>query len=289
MLAKRFVLIVIAFFCSSVLVAQNHPKHRQVPSQERIALLELFKATSGEHWTKNVGWKGAEGTECDWYGVQCELLGDDREQHVTGLDLENNNLVGSVPSSLTELHLLMWLNLHGNKIAGKLPETVITKFLSGDLHFIGESGLVTDISAVDMEVNPSALLCGDRRTRISSDLKVTQYIKRCRNASRDDRVTYCEVRHGQTWLAEYTRLAAMIERNGFKDLKKEYDRNITDGTFVSTHVTSARATQSVVNYANAAPLNLWAIEKAIEGLASQAEWERPSKVAECPRWSDSER
>lgn len=289
MLTRKFLPIAILIACSSVLAAQDHSKQSQVPSKERSALVELFKATSGDHWTKNEGWKSPEGTECDWYGVQCESVAAGNEQHVTGLDLQDNNLIGSVPSSLTELQFLTELNLHGNQISGKLPAIVISKFLSGDLQVVGNTGLVTDISTVDVEVYPSALLCGDRRTVISSDLKVIQYIKRCRNASRNDRTTFCEVRHGQTWSGEYMRLGAMIEKSGFRELKHEYDRNITDGTFVSTHVMFAKANQSVVNYANAAPLNLWSIEKAIEGLAAQVEWDKTSRIERCPRWSDSVR
>ena len=85
-----------------------------IPASERAALTSLHASTTGTGWTNNLGWLGAPGTECTWYGVHCS--GD----HVSDIDLPGNNLVGSLPSliGLTELE---YFNVSGNQLQGSIP------------------------------------------------------------------------------------------------------------------------------------------------------------------------
>ena len=65
-------------------------------------LVTLYNATDGANWTANTGWvDGAAGTNCvpcDWYGVIC-----DNNDRVTKLHLGFNNLVGTIPSTISDL------------------------------------------------------------------------------------------------------------------------------------------------------------------------------------------
>ncbi len=96
-----------------------------IPSTERAALIALYKATDGDNWTDNDGWKtsplasdgfGAVGTEGSWHGVTAT---NDR---VTAIKQGSNNLSGRIPSELVTLTELEYLYLHKNKLTGDIPE-----------------------------------------------------------------------------------------------------------------------------------------------------------------------
>lgn len=76
----------------------------ETPSQREI-LLALYNATNGDAWTNKTDWLGDEGTECSWYGVQC-----DGDENVTQLSLDQNNLEGSIPVEIGGLSALQLLD-----------------------------------------------------------------------------------------------------------------------------------------------------------------------------------
>jgi len=91
----------------------------QVPDTERNALIDLYNATSGGSWTNNTNWNSTEPV-ANWYGVTVEnLTGQD---HVVGLNLENNNLSGILPTSLWNLFSLTTLDLSDNNLEGLIPD-----------------------------------------------------------------------------------------------------------------------------------------------------------------------
>jgi pre-peptidase/Leucine Rich Repeat (LRR) protein len=97
------------------------PAWAAVPGTERSALMALYKGTGGPKWWLNrAGWLGAKGTECSWTGVQCNQAGTS----VTGLDLSENGLQGTLPASLGNLVNLQSLDLEGNAVSGALPKTL---------------------------------------------------------------------------------------------------------------------------------------------------------------------
>ncbi len=73
-----------------------------LPAPQRQALRDLYTELDGTNWRHQLGWMGAEGTECRWQGVRCSEAGDS----VTGLDLSANGLVGELSSSITGLDAL---------------------------------------------------------------------------------------------------------------------------------------------------------------------------------------
>src|SRR5690625_7333809 len=75
------------------------PALADIPASERQFLLDLYDSTGGDNWHRNDHWGDAEGTECSWIGVTCDM---DKE-HVVELNLISNNLVGSLPQTLNNL------------------------------------------------------------------------------------------------------------------------------------------------------------------------------------------
>ena len=81
-------------------------------------LVTLYRATSGEEWIDNAGWK-TDPQICAWFGVTC------RDGHVAELSLKNNNLNGSLPEELGTLQHLELLRLTGNSyLVGEIPPSL---------------------------------------------------------------------------------------------------------------------------------------------------------------------
>lgn len=83
---------------------------------DSLALAQLYFSTNGSEWTNDDNWFF---TSIDlWYGVTVE------NGRVVELDLENNNIVGAIPTELGSLSELIYLNLTSNKFTGELPEEI---------------------------------------------------------------------------------------------------------------------------------------------------------------------
>lgn len=78
------------------------------------ALVALYNNTNGPGWTNRTGWL-THPDPCMWYGVGCA------GGHVSGLELANNALLGSIPAELGDLSLLTMLNLFQNHLTGGIP------------------------------------------------------------------------------------------------------------------------------------------------------------------------
>ncbi|MGE5339966.1 MAG: hypothetical protein ACM3SY_00665 [Candidatus Omnitrophota bacterium] len=100
---------------------------RDVPPAERKALIALYNATHGDGWATNTGWKtpplapdgfSMPGTEEHWYGIT--VLAD----RVTRINLDHNNLAGSIPEVLSEFTELQHLYLDSNSLKGEVPVSI---------------------------------------------------------------------------------------------------------------------------------------------------------------------
>ena len=83
-------------------------------------LSDFYYATNGQGWTTSSGWaSAAAGTAtdyCSFYGVFCRQGGIPWV-----LQIEANNLTGTLPSSLGNMSSLIELNLPFNNITGTIP------------------------------------------------------------------------------------------------------------------------------------------------------------------------
>jgi len=114
------------------------------PQIERDALIALYESTNGINWQIQTGWLGTSGSECSWFGIECnsdknqviriqlannglsESLPQDI-QNLSGLihlDLRNNTLSGSIPDIIGNLTHLVHLDLSANNLSGAIPETI---------------------------------------------------------------------------------------------------------------------------------------------------------------------
>lgn len=109
----RFVLLV-AVMCLHV------PVQAAIPSSERNALVAIYDATGGASWSDSSSWLGGAGTECTWYGVNC----NDDQTAVVEISLGDNNLSGTLPSAIGSFPSLTSLYLAGNALSGPLPASL---------------------------------------------------------------------------------------------------------------------------------------------------------------------
>ena len=93
----------------------------QTPS-EIASLVDLFEATGRSTWSDNRKWN--IGTPCGnkWYGVTCINVAS--VLRVTKLRLSNNNLKGTIPSSISNLNALTTLDLSSTSISGTIPSSI---------------------------------------------------------------------------------------------------------------------------------------------------------------------
>ena len=86
---------------------------------ERSALIALYNAADGGNWTGRHNWLTSAPLSA-WHGVATNELGQ-----VTGLNLEDNNLTGTLPSRLGDLRSLSVLDLSNNPgMTGPLPASL---------------------------------------------------------------------------------------------------------------------------------------------------------------------
>ena len=93
--------------------AQDCPPSRH----DRLVLTQLYEAMGGSGWTRKDGWL-SDASVSQWAGVTTDTNG-----RVTGLNLRNNGVTGSVPYELGYLRELVDLDISGNAgLEGMLQE-----------------------------------------------------------------------------------------------------------------------------------------------------------------------
>ncbi len=82
---------------------------------DRDALGQIFEKTGGERWTRSDNWL-TDAPVNSWYGVSA-----DRTDRVTGLELGQNGLTGTIPRELCALAHVKSLLLPNNDLSGQIP------------------------------------------------------------------------------------------------------------------------------------------------------------------------
>ncbi|MDE2937623.1 MAG: Ig-like domain-containing protein [Chloroflexota bacterium] len=124
----------------------NHDEHEweflyfNICNPDRDALTALYRTTQGENWHDAAEWLSGKSPN-QWFGLRTNAAG-----RVEELDLENNNLRGSLPSELGSMIDLRRLILGGNPLlAGILPGSLVDLPLE-TLHLVG-TGLCAPVDA----------------------------------------------------------------------------------------------------------------------------------------------
>jgi len=114
---------------------------------ERESLIDLYNSTNGNNWSNNTFWLGEPGTECTWFGVNC-----DESNCVKAIHLFSNNLNGTIPNSIKNLKHLQSLLLHGNNLNGSIPIEILQIETLESITFYDNNLSNTIISLVNQKV-----------------------------------------------------------------------------------------------------------------------------------------
>lgn len=86
--------------------------------RERGALMHIYESMNGAEWNENDNW-GTDAPLDEWYGVQTGFDGN-----VFRLQMQNNNLSGTIPPEVEVLTQLEVLDFHDNDIEGEIPPEI---------------------------------------------------------------------------------------------------------------------------------------------------------------------
>ena len=100
-----------------------------LPENDRDVLAILYDRARGAGWTNGTNW-GSDEPLSDWAGVETDDSG-----RVVGLSLSDNNLRGTLHSSIGQLDQLVTLDVSGNWITGSIPADL------GDLSLLRDLAL----------------------------------------------------------------------------------------------------------------------------------------------------
>ena len=90
-------------------------KGTEVDCNDRYFLELFYHATGGPNWRNNTNWL-TDAPIGAWYGVTVDSTG-----RVIELELDMNNLIGTIPLQLESLDRLAILDLDGNELTGAIP------------------------------------------------------------------------------------------------------------------------------------------------------------------------
>lgn len=90
---------------------------RTIAEADSLALVDFYYSTGGDDWYNKDNW--LIGNANTWYGVSVN-----GEKRIDRFDLRNNNLIGSIPSTIGELTELYLLFLHQNQLSGTIPDEI---------------------------------------------------------------------------------------------------------------------------------------------------------------------
>ena len=93
-------------------------------------MVALYNSTNGPEWNNNSNW--LTGPVSSWYGITVS------EMRVTEINLEDNNLIGTIPPEIRNLSNLHQLSFRANQLSGEIPV---------------EIGYLTNLSCLDFFLN----------------------------------------------------------------------------------------------------------------------------------------
>tara|TARA_R110002096_G_scaffold56474_4_gene144115 strand:- start:4538 stop:8548 length:4011 start_codon:yes stop_codon:yes gene_type:complete len=87
-------------------------------SPDYNALVTIYNSTNGDTWTNNTNWLNTTKPISTWFGIT------ETNGRVTGINLTNNNVIGSIPSELTDLTELEVFWIQGANLSGEIPSSI---------------------------------------------------------------------------------------------------------------------------------------------------------------------
>nr|HPR33386.1 hypothetical protein [Prolixibacteraceae bacterium] len=116
---------------------------------DSLALIALYQAALGDHWSNSDYWLSSDTTLDAWFGVTL-----DGDRRVSELRLPGNNLTGVLPVELASLSRLIALDLENNDLWGDLPPfermTTLDSLWVGANHFIFSNLTASGVAPADI-------------------------------------------------------------------------------------------------------------------------------------------
>jgi preprotein translocase subunit SecG len=100
----------------------NDPTNSKSQMLDRFSLASVYFALTGWYWTEKKNWLSGTDHVCNWQRVTC--FESSTEKRVTEVDLSKNNLVGTIPKTLSLLKTVQTLWFNSNSIKGSIPGEV---------------------------------------------------------------------------------------------------------------------------------------------------------------------
>lgn len=113
----------VATLSLATFIALHGTASAAIPQSEKDALIAIYNATKGDQWKTKTNWKTASdpcSAVAPWFGVVCNATGT----NVTKLNLQRNNLDGSIPADIANLPELDDIRFTGNKLTGSIPKEI---------------------------------------------------------------------------------------------------------------------------------------------------------------------
>lgn len=107
-----------SFKTQSVAAFNCNSANLGVPVSECEILVQLFNNTNWTNWTQKTNWLNPTKQVKDWYGIKVV------NNKVETINLSNNNLIGRIPSNLSNLTALTNLSLNNNNLNGWIPDSL---------------------------------------------------------------------------------------------------------------------------------------------------------------------
>jgi hypothetical protein len=111
------ILFTISFALFPVLLFVAYFSRLAIPAKELAVLRKLYANTGGPGWNRNYGWDELSGFLCDPSSCHGVTI---RDGHIVRIDLEKNNLQGTIPDNIGALERLEYLKFGGNLLTGDL-------------------------------------------------------------------------------------------------------------------------------------------------------------------------
>jgi Leucine-rich repeat (LRR) protein len=127
---------------------------------EHDILASAYRQMNGENWLQKDNWLQSHVDICEWHGITCADSYAGSGGVVTKIDLRNNNLVGSNPSSLFDLPALQSLDLSGNVVEFEFDgigrATALTELTlkSTSTNHIKNLGQATNLTSLILDQSP---------------------------------------------------------------------------------------------------------------------------------------
>ncbi len=269
--------LAVAFLCAAVEASEERPGKR-IPVTERKALEAFFLATGGHDWTDSTGWLGANGTECDWYGLICGV-NESGQLTITGITLRNNNLRGVLPKELSDLSNLSALYIPGNVLRVVLPADMLERLDSGELRIsLAGSSLREFPTEIVLEASPTSTRCSAYAITVYSSNRIEIQEEFCSGGAQSVQ-DMCRTRTGGVGSGGFLKLGRMVQKLLNSEIR--FPEHVATG--ITVYRLSMRVNgemQRFVYYGEAAPIEVWAASQIIEGVAARAFWTNETEAKE---------